>query len=146
MRTLFMTLSLGCCLWATAQAGDAASEFYGNSFLCKAQSTGAVCDLWLDANGHYSVFYDSGKKAYVTGVDGDFENEGRTGTYTATQTAQGLKICLTPQADNPARPRGHSPALFHDAGCTTVPAHGVGEVWTFSHEGETYRVSLIRGR
>ncbi len=147
MRMLLLVFSTFLiALSATANAADSAADFYGNSFICKDASTGAVCDLWLDANGRYAVFYDSGQKAYVKGVQGDFENEGRTGTYTATPTAAGLKVCVKPDIDRPPRPRGHSPALFREASCTTLPAHQLGEIWTLAHDGHTYRVALIPGR
>jgi hypothetical protein len=131
---------------AAAQAADPAADYYGNSLLCKAQSSGAVCDLWLEPGGRYAVFYDSGQKAYVKGVQGDFENEGRTGSYTAQATHAGLRLCLKPDADTPPRPAGHSPALFHEAGCLVLPHHAPGELWTLSFGGETYRLGLISGR
>ena len=140
----FLTLLIA--LRATANAADSAADFYGNSFICKDPSTGAVCDLWLDANGRYAVFYDSGQKAYVKGVNGDFENEGRTGTYIATSTPAGLRVCIKPNVDRPRRPRGHSPSLFREASCTTLPTHKVGEIWTLAYDGHTYRVALIPGR
>ena len=125
---------------------DAASPYFNNSLLCKSQSSGAVCDLWLDAGGKYMVFYDSGKKAYVKGVDGPFEYEGRQGTYTAVVAPDGVRLCLKPEADHPPRPRGNSPALFHDAGCVTLPSHPVGDLWDYSYRGETYKIGLIAGR
>ncbi|HTP40426.1 MAG TPA: hypothetical protein VMI92_12740 [Steroidobacteraceae bacterium] len=127
-------------------APSPAAAYFGNSLLCKAASTGAVCQLWLDENGKYAVFYDSGKKAYVKGVDGPFQYEGRQGTYTASAVKDGLKVCLKPEADHPPRPRGASPALFHDAGCVTLPTHATGELWDFSYQGETYKMGLIKGR
>jgi len=130
---------------AHAQTG-AAFPYFNNSLLCKSQQTGAVCDLWLDATGKYAVFYDSGKKAYVKGVDGPFQYEGRQGVYTAVASPDGVEICLKPEADHPPRPRGNSPALFHDAGCVTLPNHAVGELWDFTYQGETYKMGLIAGR
>jgi hypothetical protein len=143
LSSAILMLGLGA---GAAQAADPALEYYGNSLLCKAQSSGAVCDLWLEPSGRYSVFYDSGQKAYVKGVEGDFENEGRTGTYTARATRAGLKLCLKPDADAPPRPPGHSPALFHEAGCVVLAQHPVGELWTLKLGGETYRMGLISGR
>lgn len=144
MRTLIASILL---LGVTnAHAADPAAAYYGNSLLCKAQSSGAVCDLWLDADGRYAVFYDSGQKAYVKGVQGDFENEGRTGSYTAQATRSGLRLCLKPDKDVPARPKGHSPAIFHEAGCLVLPTHAPGELWTLHLGDETYRMGLISGR
>src|SRR5271168_3342565 len=108
LSSVLVLLSLGA---ASAHAADPAADYYGNSLLCKAQSSGAVCDLWLEPGGRYVVFYDSGQKAYVKSVQGDFENEGRTGSYTARATRAGLKVCLKPDADSPPRPPGHSPAI-----------------------------------
>jgi hypothetical protein len=145
MRRLTGLLLLALATTAV-HAADPAAAYYGNSLLCKAQSSGAVCDLWLEPSGRYAVFYDSGQKAYVKGVAGDFENEGRTGHYTARATRTGLKLCLTPDADAPPRPQGHSPAIFHAAGCITLPHHAAGELWTLSFGAETYRMGLISGR
>jgi hypothetical protein len=130
-----------------AKAADtsAASAYFGNSLLCKS-AAGGVCDLWLEPSGEYSVFYDSGKKAFVKDVTGPFQYEGRKGTYTASRADGGVQICLTPEAENPPRPSGASPALFHDAGCVTVPDHPLGEVWNFTFQGEGYKVGLIKGR
>jgi hypothetical protein len=146
MRLLLSALILLAGAAPAADAADPAGDYYGNSLLCKAESSGAVCDLWLDAGGRYAVFYDSGQKAYVKSVAGDFENEGRTGTYTAHATPAGLKLCLKPDADTPPRPAGHSPALFHDAGCIVLPHHATGELWSLSFGGERYRMGLIAGR
>jgi hypothetical protein len=146
MRTLIAAMLL-LALGATgARAADPAAAYYGNSLLCKAQSSGAVCDLWLDADGRYAVFYDSGQKAYVKGVQGDFENEGRTGSYTARATHSGTRLCLKPDVDVPPRPRGHSPEIFREAGCFVLPSHPLGELWTLRLGGETYRMGLISGR
>jgi len=146
MRTLVFSILCLALAATSAHAADPAAAYYGNSLLCKAQSSGAVCDLWLDADGRYAVFYDSGQKAYVKGVQGDFENEGRTGSYTAQLTRAGLKLCLKPDADAPARAPGHSPTIFHEAGCLVLPIHALGELWTLRRDGETYRMGLISGR
>jgi hypothetical protein len=146
MRALTGLLVLLAFAATSAAAADPAADYYGNSLLCKAQSSGAVCDLWLDATGRYAVFYDSGQKAYGKGVQGDFENEGRTGHYTARSTPAGLRLCLKPDVDAPARPQGHSPAIFHEAGCIVLPHHVAGELWTLTFGGETYRMGLISGR
>ena len=147
MRKIILgALALFAIAGGARAATAAASAYFGNSLLCKSQSSGGVCDLWLDASGKYAVFYDSGKRAFVKGVGGDFENEGRQGTYTARATQGGVKICLTPEVDHPPRPRGNSPALFHDAGCVTLPNHAVGEVWDFEYKGEDYKMGLIEGR
>jgi hypothetical protein len=146
MRASVVSILLPALLATSAYAADPAAAYYGNSLLCKAQSSGAVCDLWLDAGGRYAVFYDSGQKAYVKGVQGDFENEGRTGSYTAHATHSGLRLCLKPDADTPARPQGQSPSIFHEAGCVVLPNHAPGELWTLRFGGETYRMGLISGR
>lgn len=143
-NTLLIALAL---LPLTSPAAESpAAAYFGNSLLCKSAKTGAVCELWLDESGKYAVFYDSGKKAFVTGVNGPFQNEGRQGTYTAKAGKDGLKLCLKPETDKPPRPKGASPALFHDAGCLTLPAHAVGELWDFTWQGETYKMGLIKGR
>jgi hypothetical protein len=143
LTAAIVVLALGA---TAAYAADPAADYFGNSLLCKAQSSGAVCDLWLEPGGRYAVFYDSGQKAYVKNVHGDFENEGRTGSYTARATPAGLKLCLKPDVDVPARPSGHSPALFHDAGCIVLPHHALGELWSLTLGAETYRMGLISGR
>lgn len=146
MRTFTVAILMLLLGARAVLAADPAHEYYGNSLLCKAQSSGAVCDLWLEPSGRYAVFYDSGQKAYVKGIEGDFENEGRTGTYTARATRAGLKLCLKPDADSPPRPPGHSPALFHEAGCVVLPNHAPGELWSLTLGGESYRMGLISGR
>ncbi len=146
MRKYSLAALLLAPLAATHAQTSAASVYFGNSLLCKSQTSGGVCDLWLNQNGTYQVFYDSGKRAIVKGVNGDFENEGRQGTYTASDSASGVKICLTPEADHPPRPRGNSPALFRDAACTVLPPHDLEALWDFTYQGENYKMGLIKGR
>ena len=145
MRNIIIAAMALAPIAAHAQTGPA-SAYFGNSLLCKSQSSGGVCDLWLDASGKYAVFYDTGKKAYIKGIEGPFENEGRQGTYTATAIGNATEICLTPEIDTPPRPRGNSPSLFHDQGCVTLPNHPAGQLWDFTYQGETYTMGLIKGR
>lgn len=142
----FLSIAVLLSVATGVHAADSAADFYGNSLLCKDAGSGAVCDLWLDASGRYAVFYDTGVKAYVKGVRGDFQYEGRTGRYTATATDGGLRVCLTPDADTPSRPTKHAMPLFYDAGCIVLPHHPLGELWSFTSNGQQYRMGLLAGR
>ncbi len=124
----------------------AADAYFDNSLLCKSLKSKAVCDLWLNPSGRYEVFYDSGKGAMARNAGGAFQFEGRQGTYTARNSAAGVEICLTPDADNPPLPRSPAPALFHDQDCVTVPFGVIGQQSDISYKGEDYEVELVSGR
>jgi hypothetical protein len=124
---------------AAAHATSPAAFYFGHSLLCRQQSTGAVCELWLNPDGRYAVFYDSRHPTRS-------RYEGRQGAYQITAAPAGVRLCLRPDTDPTPRTTTAGVALFHDPGCLTLPIHPIGEPFTLQFGSQTYRLLLVQGR
>ena len=131
---------------ANAQATTPGALYVGQSLLCRQRATGARCELWLNADGRYDVFYDSLRASVARGVAGPFRYEGRQGAYAVTAAPGGVQLCLRPDQDAAPRGSGVGVALFHDAGCVVLPVHPIGEVFPLDFAGQSYSLVLAQGR
>jgi hypothetical protein len=132
---------LGACAAPPARATAPAAFYFGQSLLCRAQATGATCELWLFPTGRYAVFYDRGPATRP----GTLRYEGRQGSYAAQFAPGGIQLCLRPEDETPPRPAAPS-LLFHDSGCVVLPAHPIGEVFTLNYGATAYNLVLAQGQ
>ena len=117
----------------------------GDTLLCRVPLSGATCALWLLPAGRYVAFFDSGKKAYVTGLAGAFEFEGQEGRYTL-RLGSAVTLCLAPDAPDPPRRFSRAPHLFHDPGCVTLPRLASGQTEPFHYKDQDYDLGIGNGR
>jgi hypothetical protein len=139
--------SVACLLAAATASATAPRAFYvGQSLLWRDRATGAVGELWLNADGRYAVFYDSARATVVPGMAGPFRWEGREGAYLVTAAPDGAQLCLRPDGDVIPRGTGAGAPIFHAAGCDIIPVHPIGEVFPVGYAGHVYDVVLEQGR
>jgi hypothetical protein len=129
---MIRALSVALLLAFPAGATTPAALYFGQTLLCRQQATGATCALWLNPDGRYAVFYDTGRPTLP-------RFQGRQGAYQLTATS----LCLRPN-ESPAPDIGVT--LFHDQGCTALPVHPIGEAFDLTADGQSYTLELVQGR
>jgi hypothetical protein len=147
-RVLWGTVLAALVQVAAGAAEPVLAAYFGNSLLCKDETTGAVCHLWLDADGSYFLMYDRGVQQQLPTVGGNFRLEGRRGHYSLQGRGAATRLCLRPEPSSQkhyAIEAGHE--LFAGASCYGLAAgKHVGDTWEQVDAGRTYKLWLVRGR
>lgn len=128
-------------------ADEPLAQYFGNSVLCRDESTGAVCHFWLNADRTYFLMYDRGAQKQAPTVGGDFRLEGRQGRYTVQQDGTGAKVCLQPESvpDKQFAIEADK-ELFAGAACYVLATDKhAGDSWEQTDQGRTYKLWLVRG-
>jgi hypothetical protein len=147
---LFTAAALVTLSLAAAQAGEAnpLAAYFNATLLCKDQTSGVICHLWLDPDGRYFVYFDRGAQQVMPEAGGNFRLEGRHGHYQLRGRGPARQLCLKPDA-TPGKTFQveQSGEQYAGKGCYSLELHQPGEHWSQSGaSGKSYQMWLVDGR
>jgi hypothetical protein len=150
VTALFAVLSVSCVHAAQpvqAVSVDPLANYYANTLTCRNEVTQAICRVWLNRDGQYFVFYNLGKQPKAPDINGPFQINGRTGTWTVRPDGAGVKLCLWVAAPRTKILAEQQKEMYSEATCYPFTAHKVGDKWTDKDlQGREVTMWLTEGR
>jgi hypothetical protein len=133
---------------ARASEANPLTGYFNSTLLCKNQTSGVVCHLWLDADGRYFVYFDRGAQQVMPEAGGNFRLEGRHGHYRLSGRGLARELCLKPDAvPGKTFQVEKSGEPYAGTGCYRFELHQVGEHWSQNDAaGNSYQMWLVEGR
>lgn len=109
---------------------DPVANYYDNTLTCQNQVTKAVCRVWLNRDGRYYVFYNLGAQPKMPDINGPFQINGRTGTYTIRNDDGQTRLCLWVEAPRIKINAEQQREMYSEATCYPFTPHKVGDKWS----------------
>jgi hypothetical protein len=133
---------------ARASGLNPLASYFNATLLCKDQTSGVICHMWLDPDGRYFVYFDRGAQQVMPEAGGNFRLEGRHGNYRLSGRGATRKLCLKPDA-TPGKTFQveQSGQQYAGKGCYSLELHQPGEHWVQRDAaGKSYQMWLVDGR
>jgi hypothetical protein len=132
---------------AVAATTDPLVNYYTNTLTCRNEVTKAICRVWLNRDGQYFAFYNLGAQAKAPDINGPFQINGRTGTWTVRPDGNGVKLCLWVAAPRTKILAEQRQEMYSEATCYPFTPHKVGDKWTEKDlQGRELTLWLTEGR
>ena len=123
------------------------SIYFENSLVCRNQTNGTSCQLWLNKDGTYQVMFNRGPQEAKPSANGPWQLEGRDGTYSMRERDGVSQVCLQPNSGSGSYEVERANEIFASAGCYPLELHSLGEKWDQKDgAGHTYTMWLVEGR
>ena len=142
-----MTLTASAADKKASAPVDPLANYYSNTLTCRNEVTKAICRVWLNSNGEYFVFYNLGSQSKAPDINGPFQINGRTGSYTVRRDGDGVKLCLWVAAPRIKILAEQNQEMYSAATCYPFTPHKVGDKWTEQDlQGRELTMWLTKGR